>query len=205
MLQIRIRHGDAARYGSSIVRTDLIYMGMYTAISVAVFHDGIDEGAGGLVKVPRLGDELREGMLVFLEKEFSEARCALFSCWVMDADFIERFSERLRSPDFNISARDALDLFRDIPFPLEEAIPSSLNPVNIDANAPHRHVNETWEQIKFEVRNRPQIFFSKLNGEVVPEFEGQFSVTFSVRSDVHGWHLPHFSFRIDTELPRSLH
>ena len=180
-------------------------MGMYTAISVAVFHDGIDEGAGGLIQVPHLSDELREGMLVFLEEEFSEARCALFSCWVMDSDFIERFSERLSSPDFNITAADALDLLEDIPFPLEQAIPRSLDLLRINPYSSHRHVNKTWEEVKFEISDRPQAFFAKLNGEVIPEFEGKFSVTLRIRSNVHGGHLPHFCFRIDSELPRRLH
>ena len=180
-------------------------MGVYSTISVAVFHDCIDESAGCLIKVPSLGHELREWMLMLLEEEFSETRCALLSTWVVDSDFIERFSERLSSPDFNITAADALDLLEDIPFSLEQAIPRSLDLLRINPYSPHRHVNKTWEEVKFEISDRPQAFFAKLNGEVIPEFEGQFSVTLRIRSNVHGGHLPHFCFRIDSELPRRLH
>ena len=52
-------------------------MGVYSTISVTVLHDCIDEGAGCLIQVPSLGDELREGMLMLLEEEFSEARCRI--------------------------------------------------------------------------------------------------------------------------------
>ena len=180
-------------------------MGMYSAISVAVFHDSVDEGAGCLVQIPSLSDELGEGMLMLLQKEFSKARCAFFCTWILDADFVERFRERLSSPDFYITPRNALDLLHDFPFPLEKTIPSSLYPVAVNPDAPHGHVHKTWEQIKFEISDVPQVFFAKLNGEIIPEFEGEFGVTFSVRSNVHGWHLPHFSFRIDTKLSRSLH
>ena len=205
MLQIRIGHGDAARYGSSIVRADLIDMGVYSTISVTVLHDCIDESAGCLIQVPSLGDELREGMLMLLEEEFSEARCALFSAWVVDSDFIERFGERLCSPDFDITPADALDLLQDFPFPLEQTIPRSLDFLRVHPNTSHRHVNKTWEEVKFEISDRPQALFAKLNGEVIPEFEGKFSIALRIRSDIHGGHLPHFCFRIDTELPRRLH
>jgi hypothetical protein len=177
---------------------------MYTAITVAVFHDGVDEGAGCLVKIPRLNDELREGVLVFLEEELREAGCALFGLWIMDADFIERFGKRLGSPDFNVTANHALNLFQDIPFSLEEHVAGPLHAILVNANASHGHVDETWKQIEFEVRDRPQIFFAKLDGEVVPEFEGKFSVSFRVWPDVHSWHLPHFSFWVDAELPSGL-
>jgi hypothetical protein len=56
-------------------------MGVYSTISVTVLHDCVDESAGCLVQVPSLGDELREWMLMLLEEEFSERRCALFSAW----------------------------------------------------------------------------------------------------------------------------
>ena len=142
----------------------MIDMTVYSAVCVAVLHDGIDEGAGCFVQVPRLDDELREGMIVFLEEELGEARCAFFGLWVMDADFIERFSERLSSPDFHLSANDVLDLLQDFPLSFEQTIPRSLYPVSIDADAAHGHVNETWEQLKFEVCDRPKVFFAKLNG-----------------------------------------
>ena len=180
-------------------------MGVYSTISVAVLHDCIDEGAGCLVQVPSLGDELREWMLMLLEEEFGERRCALFSAWIVDSDFIERFSERLCSPDFDIRAADALNLLEDFPFSLEQTIPRSLDLIRIYPDTPHGHIDQTWEEIKFEISDRPQTFFAKLNGEVIPEFEGKFSITLRIRSNVHGGHLPHLCFRIDSELPRRFH
>jgi hypothetical protein len=78
LLKVGVGHRDAARDCAAIVGANLIDMTVYSAVSVAVLHDGVDEGAGCLVQIPRLDDELREGMIVFLEEELSEARCAFF-------------------------------------------------------------------------------------------------------------------------------
>jgi hypothetical protein len=179
-------------------------MGMNSTVSVAVFHDGVEESAGCLVQVPSLNDELRERVLVLLEEKLSEARCALFGLWVLEPDFIERFDERLSRPDFNVTPRNLLNLFHDLPFPLDKTVPSLLNPVLIDPDPSPSHLDQTWKQIKLKVSNPPEIFFAKLNAKVIPKFESEFGISLTVSTDVHGGEFPHLSFRINAETSSGL-
>ena len=84
---------------------------MNATISISVLHDCVDEGAGTLIEVPSLDNQLWERSFMVLEEELSEARCALFGGWVVDASLVESLGETLSRPDFYLSARDALDIF----------------------------------------------------------------------------------------------
>ena len=179
-------------------------MTMNSAISVAVLHDGIDESPGGLIQIPSLDNELRDGVIMLLEEEFGEGRCSFLSLWVLDSEVVERLGKRLRSPYFNARASDALQLLQDLPLPFKEAVPSTLHTIDVNANPAHSHVHETWQQIQFEISDAPQVLLAQLNGKVIPKFEGKFRVCFGVWTDIHSGHLPHFSFGIDTEFPSSL-
>ena len=140
-----------------------------------------------------------------LEEELSEARCALFGAWVVDASLVESLGKTLGRPDFYLSARDCLDVFQHLHFPFQKCIPRSLNPLLIDPDSPRRHLNETWEQFQFQLRDCAQVFFCKLNTENVPEFKREFGVNFGVWSDESGGHLPHLSLWVDTKFSRRLH
>ena len=177
---------------------------MNSAIAATVSHNGVDKSSGGLIQIPSLDNEFGDGMLVVLEECLSEARCAFLSLWVVDTEIVEGLCERLSSPDFYARACDPLKLLQDVPFPFDQAVPGLLDFVNVDADASHSHVNETWEQIQFEISDAPQFLFAQLDGKVFPQLQSQFRIGFSVWTDVHSGHLPHFSFGIDTELPGSL-
>ena len=179
-------------------------MPVYPAICVTVLHNGTDESSGSLIQVAGLNNELRERVFMLFQEHLGKTGCAFFGLWIMNPDFIERFGERLRSPDFHISTRDMFDLLQDLPLPFNEGIPSPLHLIGIDADPAPRHVHETWKEVQFEVSDVPKVFFAKLNAKVVPEFEREFSIGFSVWPDVHSWHLPHFSLWIDTKLPSRL-
>ena len=83
-------------------------------------------------------------------------------------------------------------------------IPGAFQSVGIDADASHRHVNETWEQIKLQISNRPEVFLAQKNRKAGPELKCQFSIDLCVGAYVHGRHLPHLSLRIDTKLTGGL-
>jgi hypothetical protein len=145
-------------------------MAMNSTVSVTVLCDCVEESAGCLIQVPSLDNELRERVVVLLEEELCEARCALFGLWILEPDFIERFDEGLSRPDFNVTPRNLLNLFHDLPFPLDKTVPSLLNPVLIDPDSAPSHLDKTWEQIKLKISNTPEVFFAKLNAEVIPKF-----------------------------------
>jgi hypothetical protein len=99
---------------------------------------------------------------------------------------------------------DALQLLQDLPLPFKKAIPSPLHPIDVNANPARSHVHETWKEIQFEISDAPQVLLAQLNGKVIPKFEGKLRVSFGIWTDIHGGHLPHFSFGIDTEFPSGL-
>ena len=176
---------------------------MDAAILVRVFHNRINESTRSLVQVPRLQDELGERMVCLLEEALSERRCAFLSLWIADPCLIKSLGERLCRPDFYITPRHAFDLFQDSLFPLQDLIPCDLKSVGIDTDTPHCHVNQAWEEFKLQVSDRPEIFFAERNTKVVPQLQCEFSIDFSVGSDIHGGHLPHLSLGINAKFPSS--
>ena len=51
LLQVGVGHGYPARNGAAVIRSDLVDVTVNAAICVAVLHNGVDEGAAGLVQV----------------------------------------------------------------------------------------------------------------------------------------------------------
>ena len=205
MLEVWIVHGYTPAHRTAVIGPYLVDVAMNATVSVSVLHDCVDECAGTLIEIPSLDNQLWETGFMVLEEELSEARCALFGAWIIDADLVESLGETLSRPDFYLHPRDALDVFQHLHFPLEKIIPRSLNPLLIDPDAPRRHLNEAWEQFQFQIRDCPQVFFGKLNTEAVPEFQREFGIDFSIGSNEASGHLPHLGLRIDTKFSRRLH
>ena len=175
---------------------------MDAAICVRVTHDCVDESPASLVQVPSVEDELREWCLMLLKKEFRERRTAIFGLWECDIALVKSFRDRLRCPNLYIHPGHFLDFFQDSTFPFEDFISRSLNAVSVHSDTLHRHFDQDWEEVKFEINNVPKVFLSKLNSEVVPEFKRENRISFSVGSDIHTRHLPHLALRIDTKFLR---
>ena len=172
---------------------------MDAAIFVTVFHDRVDECTRSFVQVPRFDDELGEWMLTFLEEALGERRCAFFGLWVADPGLIERFGERLSSPDFDITTGHILNLFEDCLLPLEDLIAGSFEAVNIDPDSAHGHIDETWEEVEFEICDGPEVFLVQLHAEEAPKLKCKLCIDLGIGSYKGGRHLPHLSLRIDAK------
>ena len=61
-------------------------MAVNATISISVLHDCVDEGAGTLIEVPSLDNQLWERSFMVLEEELDEAMCAIICPWVVYAE-----------------------------------------------------------------------------------------------------------------------
>ena len=131
-------------------------------------------------------------MLVVGQEAFGEAGGALVSARVFQANFVERFSNRLRGPNLDVFARKALDCLHQFLFALHDDLFAALGAVEVHANTAKRHLYKAGQEPRFEVPNFFYTFLLQHRLEEVPKLQGQRGVTLGILADELGGEFPHF-------------